>query len=96
MTKTRSKPKTNPIKNKTTVDGQVFFTYQGKQYAAHKYCDSMLHRESDNLGSVTYDRKTGLHVITTTADFGGLGKDARKPYIIPFGAWLNQYCTIVE
>lgn len=96
----RTKYKTSPIKKiKNVGDEQkpiIQFEYQGNTYRMQYYADSMLHRESDNLKSVTYDREKGLHTITTTSDFGGLGKDAVKLHIIPLQSWLNKYCEVVE
>ena len=93
--KIKRKNKNSPITNKTIVDGQAFFTFQGVKYAVDKYVDFM-QITSDQLNSVVFRQKEGLYVITTLSDFGGLGNHAIKPHIIPFASWLTQYCKIIE
>ena len=96
----RTKYKTSPIKKiKNVGDEQkpiIQFEYQGTTYQMQYFADSCLHRESDNLKSVVYDREKGLHTITTKSDFGGLGKDAAKLHIVPLQSWLNFYCKVVS
>jgi hypothetical protein len=86
--------KNNPVKDIATVNGQVLFTYQGTRYSVDKIYDSSLFRESDNLSSVRYDKDKNCHVITTQADFGGLGLDAIKKCIVPFQSWLDSKCHV--
>jgi hypothetical protein len=86
--------KNNPVKDITTVNDQVFFTYEGVKYSVDKIYDSSLFRESDNLSSVRYDKDKNCHVITTQADFGGLGLDAIKKCIVPFQSWLDSKCHV--
>lgn len=92
----RTKYKTSPIKNIKNVGDDnkpiIQFEYQKTIYRMKYFADSMLHRESDNLKSVVYDKEKGFHTITTTSDFGGLGRDAIKLCIVPFESWLNQFC----
>jgi len=81
----------HPIDLKEIVDGIVHFTFQKQRYRMQLFCEFTLHRESDNLSSVKWDDKLGFYTIITKEDFGGCGKDALKPVVVPFDSWLAKY-----
>jgi hypothetical protein len=79
-----------------TRERVVFYYAADKQtYEVNRWCESVLHRESDNLDSVVWDAAKRIYLITTRDDFGGCGKDAWKPHMVPFDSWLNKYCSKV-
>jgi|688.fasta_scaffold265295_3 hypothetical protein len=92
----RKHSKKQPITDRVSVDKQVFFTFNKIRYAVEKVFDSELFRESDNLDSVRFDADKNIYVIATQRDFGGLGLDAVKKWIVPFEWWISKYCKVIE
>lgn len=62
------------------------FDWEGKTYWVNKFSEAGI------LTTVREDREFQETVVTAKQDFGGLGKDALKPVITPFRAWIERVC----